>query len=82
MKTINFIDDATGETVVFSILSAITYQEEGYLLVIEEAEAQAPDATAYVLKAMYLEEEDVIYELVSDDEVLDIVYPLLEEAVE
>lgn len=79
MKTIHFVDDVTDEEVVFAILSAVQYKEEGYILVIEEAEIDDEEATAYVLKATYLEGDDIIYEIVDDDIILDIVYPLLEE---
>ncbi len=82
MKTIQFVDDATGEEIVFAVLSAVQYKEEGYILVIEENEIDNDEATAYVLKATYTEGEDIIYELVSDDDLLDIVFPMLEEKVE
>lgn len=79
MKTIQFIDDVTGEEVEFAIVSAAQYKEEGYLLVIEKKEIDLEEATAYVLKATYIDGEDIIYELMDDDELLDIVYPILED---
>lgn len=79
MKTIHFVDDVTGEEVVFAILSAVQYKEEGYILVIEENEIDDDEATAYVLKATHIEGDDIIYDIVDDDILLDIVYPLLEE---
>ena len=79
MKTIQFVDDVTGEEVDFAIVSAVQYKEEGYLLVIESKEIDLEEATAYVLKATYIDGEDIIYELMDDDELLDVVYPLLEE---
>ena len=79
MKTIDFIDDVTGEEVVFAVLSAVQYKEDGYILVIEQNEVDAEEATAYVLKATYIEGDDIIYEIIDDDILLDIVFPLLED---
>lgn len=79
MKTIDFIDDVTGEEVVFAVLSAVQYKEDGYILVIEEHEIDDEEATAYVLKATYIEGDDIIYEIIDDDILLDIVFPLLED---
>ncbi len=82
MKTIHFIDDITGEEVNFAVLSAAQYKEDGYILVIEEHEIDLDEATAYVLKATYIDGDDIIYEIVEDDDVLDQVYPLLEEKMD
>ncbi len=82
MKTIYFIDDITGEEVNFAVLSAVQYKEDGYILVIEEHEIDLDEATAYVLKATYIDGDDIIYEIVEDDDVLDKVYPLLEEKMD
>ena len=79
MQTIDFIDDVTGEEVVFAVLSAVQYKEDGYILVIEENEVDAEEATAYVLKATAIEGDDVIYEIIDNDILLDIVFPLLED---
>lgn len=79
MKTIDFIDDVTGEEVVFAVLSAVQYKEDGYILVIEENEIDEEEATAYVLKATYIEGDEIIYEIIDDDILLDIVFPLLED---
>lgn len=79
MNTIHFIDDITGEEVDFVVLSGIQYKEEGYILVIEAEEYDEPEATAYVLKASYAEDDDIIYEIVDNDELLDIIYPMLED---
>ena len=79
MKTIDFIDDSTGEKVVFAVLSAVQYKDDGYILVIEEAEVDLEEATAYVLKATSIEGDDIVYEIIDDDIMLDIVFPLLED---
>ncbi len=79
MNIIQFIDDVTGEEVEFAVLSAIQYKEEGYILVIESKEVDLDESTAYILKATSIDGEDVIYELVDDDAILDIVFPMLED---
>jgi len=79
MQTIDFVDDVTGEEVVFAVLSAVQYKEDGYILVIEENEVDVEEATAYVLKATAIEGDDIIYEIIDDDILLDIVFPLLKD---
>lgn len=82
MDRINFTFDETNEDVVFMILGSVLYEEETYLLVVEEDEIEDDDMTAYVLKAIAEEDEDVIYELVDDDDELDAVSELFEEILE
>jgi len=83
MERIEFFDDETGEKIIFDILSAIQYKEDGYLLVIEsDTDEEEEEVLAYVLKATYLEGDDIIYEIVEDDELLEIVFPMLEEQIE
>jgi hypothetical protein len=82
MNKIHFIDDVTGEEINFVVLSAVQYKEDGYILVIEEAEFDEPEATAYVLVATSADGDDIIYEIVDDDDLLEIVYPMLEETMD
>lgn len=83
MERIDFYDDETGEKITFDILSAIQYKEDGYLLVIEsDTQEEEDEVLAYVLKATYLEGDDIIYEIVEDDEILEIVFPMLEKQIE
>ncbi len=83
MERIEFFDDETGEKIIFDILSAIQYKEDGYLLVIEsDTDEEEEEVLAYVLKATYLEGDDIIYEIVEDDELLEIVFPMLEEQID
>jgi len=83
MERIDFYDDETGEKITFDILSAIQYKEDGYLLVIEsDTQEEEEEVLAYVLKATYLEGDDIIYEIVEDDEILDVVFPMLEKQIE
>ncbi len=82
MKQIDFFDYETEENIKFDILSAVQYKEDGYLLVVESGCDFDEEVTAYVLKATYLEGEDIIYEIVDDDLLLDIVFPMLEDQIE
>ncbi len=82
METLVFTDDETGEEIVFAILSAVQYKEEGYILVVEEDDLENDEVTAYVMKATYIEEEDLIYEIVDEDAILEVVYPMLEDAMD
>ncbi|QUH31012.1 DUF1292 domain-containing protein [Vallitalea guaymasensis] len=70
METIVFTFEETGEDVEFAILSSLEYEEETYLLAVEKDELELDDMTAYVLKAISLDGEDVIYEIVDDDDEL------------
>ncbi|GMQ56806.1 hypothetical protein AN1V17_12000 [Vallitalea sediminicola] len=70
METIVFTFEETGEDVEFAILSSLEYDEETYLLAVEKDELELDDMTAYVLKAISIDGEDVIYEIVDDDDEL------------
>lgn len=78
MDRIQFTFEETNEDVIFAVLSSIQYKENAYLLVVDEQELEEDDLTAYVLKAVEMDEEDVIYELVDDDDELAEVTGLLE----
>ncbi|MCT4687143.1 DUF1292 domain-containing protein [Vallitalea sp.] len=82
METIVFTFEETGEDVEFAILSSLEYDEETYLLAVEKEELELDDMTAYVLKAISLDGEDVIYEIVDDDDELLPVSEKLMELVE
>lgn len=82
MDKIPFIFEETGEEVVFAILSTVQYKEVAYLMVVDEDELDDDDVTAYILKATAIDGEDVIYDIVDDDDEIDAVAPLLEEALE
>lgn len=78
MDRIQFTFEETNEDVIFAVLSSIQYKENAYLLVVDEQELEDDDLTAYVLKAVEMDEDDVIYELVDDDDELAEVTGLLE----
>lgn len=84
MESIFFTDEDTNEEIEFFILSATKYEEESYLLLAEKDvyEEDEDEVEAYVMKAAYDEGEDVIYEIIEDQALLDIVYPILEEKMD
>ncbi len=69
-KTIQFQFEETGEDVNFTVLSSLDYNDKVYLLVVPEEELECEQVTAYILKAVKVEQEDVIYEIVDDEDEL------------
>lgn len=82
MDRISFYDEETNEEVVFCVLSMVSYEEENYILVVEEAEIDLEESNAYVMREIEVDGDDVTYEIVEDDVILDVVYPMLEENIE
>ena len=82
MDRISFFDEETNEEVVFCVLSMVSYEEDNYILVVEEAEIDLEEANAYVMREIEVSGDDVTYEIVEDDVILDVVYPMLEENIE
>ncbi|MCT4598788.1 MAG: DUF1292 domain-containing protein [Vallitalea sp.] len=70
METILFTFEETGEEVEFAVLGSVKHNEEVYLLVVDKKELDLDDMTAYVIKAIEQDDDDVIYEIVDDDEEL------------
>lgn len=70
METILFTFEETKEEVEFAVLGSVDYNEEVYLLVVDKSELELDDMTAYVIKAIEQENDDVIYEIVDEDEEL------------
>ncbi len=82
METINFTIEETGEKVDFAILSTANHADITYLLVVDEAELECDDMTAYVIKAIEQDEDDIIYEIVDDDEEILLVSDKLMDALD
>ncbi|PKM96185.1 MAG: DUF1292 domain-containing protein [Firmicutes bacterium HGW-Firmicutes-1] len=82
MDTIKFVFDETNEEVIFAVIGSVEYNEEVYLMVVEEEELENDDMTAYILKATEVDEEEVIYEIVDDEEELDAVTELFEDVLD
>lgn len=70
MDTIKFHFDETGEDVLFVVIGSIDYNDETYVLVVEEEEIENDDMTAYILKVTGEDGDDVLYEIVDDDDEL------------
>lgn len=70
MENILFTFEETGEQVEFVVLASVQHKEYAYLLVVDKKELDFEDMTAYVLKAVEIDADDVIYEIVDDDDEL------------
>jgi hypothetical protein len=80
LETILFTFEETGEKVEFAILGSTEYNKETYLLVVDNEELELDNITAYVLKAISTENDDVIYEIVDeDDELIPVSEMLMEQ---
>ncbi len=82
MDIIKFYFDETNEEVNFAVIGSVEHDENVYLMVVEEEELDEEDMTAYILKAIEVDEEEVIYEIVDDEEELSVVTELFEEYLE
>lgn len=82
MDTIRFVFDETNEEVIFAVIGSVEYNEDVYLMVVEEEELDQEDMTAYILKAVEVDEDEVIYEIVDDEDELNAVTELFEEILE
>ncbi len=79
MDKIKFTFDETNEDVVFCVLGSTQYNDVGYILVIEESELNAEEPDAYILKATEADDQDVYYDIVDDEDEIDLVLPSLEK---
>jgi len=82
LDRIEFIFEETNEVVVFCIVANMQMNDVAYLLVVDENEIDDDDATAYIIKAVEIDGDDVIYELVDDDDELNMVSPRFDELLE
>jgi acetylornithine deacetylase/succinyl-diaminopimelate desuccinylase-like protein len=82
MDIIKFVFDETNEEVNFAVIGSVEYNEDVYLMVVEEEELDQEDMTAYILKSIEVDDEEVVYEIVDDEEELGAVTELFEEILE
>lgn len=82
MENILFTFEETGEQVEFVVLASAQYNESAYLLVVDKDELELEDMTAYVLKAIEMDADDIIYEIVDDDNELEPVTEMLTELLD
>ncbi len=68
MEKVSFRDPETNEEVFFVVEEETQVNGIQYLLVSDaDAPEDAEDVNAYILKALHTQDEEVLYELVSDD---------------
>lgn len=67
METVTFFDPETNEEVVFVVEEETQLNGCKYLLVSEADADEEGDVDAYILKELLAEDEEVLYEMVSDD---------------
>lgn len=68
MEKVIFIDPETNEEVLFNVEEETQLNGIKYLLVSDaDAADDAEDIEAYILKELHTQEEEVLYEMVSDD---------------
>jgi hypothetical protein len=82
MDKIKFTFEETNEDVVFAILGSVQYNEYAYLMVVDEKELNDEDMTAYILKAIEIDNEDIIYEIVDDESELDEVMNMFDDVLD
>lgn len=79
LDKVAFQFEETGEVVNFCILASLQMNEMAYLLVVDEQEVDDDEPTAYILKATEIDEDDIIYEIVDDDDELALLEPRFDE---
>ena len=79
MDKIKFTFDETNEEVVFCVLGHTQHNDIGYILVVDNQEIDSDEPDAYILKAMEVDDEEVYYDLVDDEDEIDAVLPALEK---
>lgn len=82
MDTIKFTFTETNEDVIFAILGSVEYEDNVYLMVVEEEELESEDMTAYIMKAIEEDGEEIVYEIVDDEDELDALTERFEEVLE
>lgn len=82
MDRIEFVFEETNERVDFCVITSTQMNDIAYLLVVEEEALETDDPTAYILKAVAIDGDNVIYELVDDEEELSAVSPRFDELLE
>ncbi len=79
MDKIKFTFDETNEEVTFCILANTQYNDMAYVLVIDDQDVDSDDADVYILKATEVDDIDVYYDIVDDDDEINAVLPALEK---
>ena len=79
METVKFHDDEMNEDLEFYVLEQTQINGDTFLLVTEEEEG---DSDAFILKQVNGQDDELVYELVEDDNVLDGLAKIFAELLE
>lgn len=79
METVKFHDEELNEDLEFYVLEQTQINGNTFLLVTEEEEG---DSDAFILKQVNGQEDELVYELVEDDNVLDGLAKIFAELLE
>ncbi len=79
METVIFHDEELNEDLEFYVLEQTQINGDNFLLVTEEEEG---DSDAFILKQVNGQEDELVYELVEDDNVLDGLAKIFAELLE
>ena len=79
METVIFHDEELNEELEFYVLEQTQINGDNFLLVTEEEEG---DSDAFILKQVNGQEDELVYELVEDDNVLDGLAKIFAELLE
>jgi redox-regulated HSP33 family molecular chaperone len=79
VETVKFHDEELNEDLEFYVLEQTQINGNTFLLVTEEEEG---DSDAFILKQVNGQEDELVYELVEDDNVLDGLAKIFAELLE
>lgn len=79
MDTVKFHDEELNEDLEFYVLEQTQINGETFLLVTEEEEG---DSDAFILKQVNGQEEELVYEIVEDENVLEGLAKIFAELLE
>ena len=79
METVKFHDDEMNEDLEFYVLEQTQINGDTFLLVTEEEEG---DSDAFILKQVNGQDEELVYEMVEDENVLEGLAKIFAELLE
>ena len=79
METVKFHDDEMNEDLEFYVLEQTQINGDTFLLVTEEEEG---DSDAFILKQVNGQDDELVYEIVEDENVLDGLAKIFAELLE
>lgn len=79
MDKLLFKFEETGEDVNFCVITKTQMNEIAYLLVVDESTMDDEEPEAYILKATEMDEDDIFYTIVDDDDEIARLEPRFDE---